>query len=266
VNHYEQKIEAKRERLEARAERLQAQGDARMKSGMDRLKAIPFGQPILIGHHSEGRDRNYRRKAVGAIDKGMELRKQAGELAARAASVGTGGISSDDPDAIVKLKVEIEAAEALQAKMIAGNKIVRKFFKASQTERVAAAMAAGFSEAAAAALFEPDCMGALGFPSYRMTNNGANIRRMKQRIEQLTRNATRVTKEEELPGGIRIVENAEANRVQLFFPGKPSGDVRSQLKASGFRWSPMEGAWQRHLTASAVYWARDLVKKLVATP
>jgi hypothetical protein len=63
MNWYEEKQEAKRERLEARAERLRQVGAAKVESGMERLRAIPFGQPILVGHHSEKRDRNYRAKA-----------------------------------------------------------------------------------------------------------------------------------------------------------------------------------------------------------
>ena len=258
MNHYEQKIEAKRERLEARAARLQAEGDARMKSGMDRLKAIPFGQPILIGHHSEGRDRNYRRKAGAAIDKGMELRQQAGEVAARAAAIGTGGVSSDDPEATQKLSEQLAELKAKQEKMVLANKLVRK-------KDVPGLLAMGYHATTVNRWVSSPVYGTkYAAYTYEIGNNNANIRRIEQRIEQLTRNATRVTKEEELPGGIRIVENAEANRVQLFFPGKPSSEVRSRLKASGFRWSPMEGAWQRHLTSSAVYWARELVTKLTA--
>lgn len=104
MNRYEWKQEQRRQRLEARADRLRAEGNARFNSGMERLRAIPFGQPILVGHHSERRDRNYRSKAVAAVDKGIALNKAAEKVAARAEAVGTGGISNDDPDAVVKLK------------------------------------------------------------------------------------------------------------------------------------------------------------------
>lgn len=48
MNAYEERQERRRERLEARAERLQREGRALVDSGMTRLRAIPFGQPILI--------------------------------------------------------------------------------------------------------------------------------------------------------------------------------------------------------------------------
>ena len=104
---------------------------------------------------------------------------------------------------------------------------------------------------------EPPCA------PYQLSNNSANIRRIEQRIEVLKRNATRETKSEDYQGVVTLVENAEANRVQLVFPGKPSAEVRAKLKSNGFRWSPSEGAWQRQLNNSAVYWARELVKQLI---
>ena len=254
MNSYEEKQERRRERLEARADRLAAEGRARIESGMDRLRAIPFGQPILVGHHSEKRDRNYRRKAGASIDKGMELQKAAADAQHRADSVGKGGVSSDDPEAVQKLQEKVEGLEKLQVKMAAANKLVRKQDRPGL-------VAMGFTEVQVESLFTPDFCGRLGFPSFELTNNSANIRRLKQRIKSLQRNASRETKETDV-GGVRLVENAEANRVQLFFPGKPSDEVRSMLKQYGFRWSPTEGAWQRQLTSSGVNSAKWVLEKL----
>ena len=44
---------------------------------------------------------------------------------------------------------------------------------------------------------------------------------------------------------LKIVNNTALKRVQLFFPDKPSDDVRSDLKAHGWRWSPRNFCWQR---------------------
>ncbi len=60
--------------------------------------------------------------------------------------------------------------------------------------------------------------------------------------------------------GVNLVQNVEANRVQLIFPGKPSADVRAELKARGFRWSPSEGAWQRHLNNAGIYQPATLME------
>lgn len=258
MNWYEQKQEARRERLEERAERLRREGDARVNSGMERLRAIPFGQPILVGHHSEKRDRNYRAKAVRSVDKGMELRQAAGEMAARAASVGLGGISSDDPEAVQKLKEELAPLKAKQERMALANKLVRK------QDRVAL-IAQGFPEKVVDLwLLTPSWGGKFrAYEPYELSNNSANIRRIEQRIEHLGRQATRVSTERTV-GAVTIIENTEINRLQFKFPGKPSAAVRAVLKGRGFRWSPSEGAWQRQLSGCHSSFAAWVLEQIEA--
>ena len=47
------------------------------------------------------------------------------------------------------------------------------------------------------------------------------------------------------PGG-KVVDSAAADRIQIFFPGKPSESVRAELKRNGFRWAPSIQAWQAY--------------------
>jgi hypothetical protein len=54
--------------------------------------------------------------------------------------------------------------------------------------------------------------------------------------------------------------DAEANRTQIIFPGKPSAEIRTKLKRAGFRWSPSESAWQRHLSEGAKWEAERVVR------
>jgi len=68
--------------------------------------------------------------------------------------------------------------------------------------------------------------------------------------------------EEKQYGDIKIVNNASENRVQIFFPGKPEDSVRSELKHSGFRWSPSNGCWQAFYNNRSKYCAELIVKKL----
>lgn len=221
MNRYEAKQEARRLRLEARADRLRQEGEGRIARARDMASVIPFGQPILIGHHSEGRDRNYRAKIRGNFEKGFEALKEADEAASRAASVGSGGISSDDPDAVAKLTEELQEREARHAAI-----------KARAHE------------------------------SWELSNSSANMRRIKLRIEQLQKAATREHKEITHSSGMRVVQNVEENRIQLFFPGKPDDATRTMLKQRGFRWSPYAGAWQRHLNNAGVYAAQEIMRKL----
>ena len=89
------------------------------------------------------------------------------------------------------------------------------------------------------------------FESYQLTNNNAEIRRVRARIEQLSKQAQQEFSGWEFDGG-RVEMNREDNRLQVFFDGKPDADTRAELKSSGFRWAPSVGAWQRQLTDNAI--------------
>lgn len=258
MNDYAARQEARKERLEKRAALCTKLANIRYTRASEMASIIPFGQPILVGHHSEGRDQRYRAKIERNWRKARELADKAKYYAERAASVGKAGISSDDPEAVTKLQEQIEKAEELQARMTAANKAVR----GNDREALAAQ---GFDALRIQALFTPDFCGRLGFPNYQLTNNSANIRRMKQRVEQLRREVNRPAEPEvETANGIRIVENKDLNRLQLFFPGKPAEEIRRNLKAHGFRWSPSEGAWQRQLHESARWAAKNVLSGILS--
>lgn len=65
---------------------------------------------------------------------------------------------------------------------------------------------------------------------------------------------------EEMINGVRIVKNSQADRLQLFFDGKPEQSMITSLKQAAFRWSPSNGCWQRQLTQNAVWAAQRLLK------
>jgi hypothetical protein len=53
----------------------------------------------------------------------------------------------------------------------------------------------------------------------------------------------------------------EDNRLQIFFPGKPSDTIRSELKCNGFKWAPSIGAWQRMRSYEAIQRAKEIVSR-----
>ena len=85
-----------------------------------------------------------------------------------------------------------------------------------------------------------------------LNNKNAEIRRIKERIAILEKNQAK-GKDEILIEGGKIVYNGEAQRLQIFFEGVPSKEVREALKAHAFKWAPTAKAWQRTLTENAKY-------------
>ena len=259
-NAYEEKQERRRERLLERADNADREASQRLGTAQRMASVIPFGQPILVGHHSETRDRNYRRKIRNNYDKSREASEKAKRLHDRAASVGKGGISSDDPEAVKKLVAKIETAEKLQGFMKRCNAAIRKRKKDGGAAFAAICDEHNLGPDTRADLLKPDSAGRIGFAPYQLSNNNANIRRMKRRVEALRAQAQDETTEQTI-GPVRIVENTEENRLQLFFPGKPSAEFRRELKRSGFRWSRYQGCRQRHRSHGATYWGRILAEK-----
>lgn len=255
LNSFEERRNARIDRLLAAAERKEKESSALLDQAHTMGDVIPFGQPILVGHHSEKRDRNYRARIESKYRKGFSLSAEAKDLARRAeAAQHNTAIFSDDPDAAEKLEEKIARLEKRQAMMKAVNKIVRKNDRAGLAEL-------GFSELAIQRLFTPDFCGRVGFPDYAITNNGANIRRLKERLQHIEKHATDETSETET-NGVKIVDNVEDNRLQMFFPGKPSDEIRAMLKSRGFRWSPTNGCWQAYRGNAATWNAQEIVKRL----
>lgn len=169
-------------------------------------------------------------------------------------SVGTGGISSDDPQAVEKLEAKLAALEKHQELMKAANVAIRM---KDPTEGDAKLAELGYTPEDIAKLREPDFCGRIGYPAYLLQNNNANIRRIRGQIEELKKRTENTPEGWEFDGG-RVVVNTTENRLQIIFDGKPDADIRTELKGEGFRWAPSQGAWQRQLTDNAMRAARRL--------
>jgi hypothetical protein len=259
------KVEAYEERRQRRVDALRTRAAKRRSEGASRQQWADHigynlnGQPILIGHHSEKRHRRLIDKMHNNMRKAIRLYDEAESLDRRAkAAESNRAISSDDPQAAQKIAARIKQLEAMQDSMKAANKIVKgKGTNEEKIERLIDLLKC--SETRAAKLLLPDWCGRVGFPNYELTNNSANIRRLKDRLETLRKQAEAEYKEQEIEG-LRIVEDPDENRVQLFFDGKPDAETIKELKMRGFRWSPSAKAWQRHLNGTAQYAAECIAK------
>ena len=171
-------------------------------------------------------------------------------------STGMGGISADDPQAVQKLEKKLESLEKSQETMKAVNAYYRKHktldgcphLLPEQLEKLKADMASSWH------------LEDKPFATWALSNNSAEIRRVKDRIKSLSQQKEIGFVGWEFDGG-KVEANTEANRLQIFFEDKPDEATREALKSNGFRWSPKAGAWQRQLTSNA-YYAADYIKAI----
>lgn len=195
-----------------------------------------------------------KEKQNAARDRNLEEWNYIQGLLDKIRSVGTGGISSDDPQAVEKLEAKLAALEKHQEMMKAANAAIRMKDPAKGDAKLAEL---GYTPEDIAKLREPDFCGRIGYPAYALQNNNANIRRIRGRIAELKKRTESTPEGWEFDGG-RVVVNTTENRLQVIFDGKPDADVRTELKGEGFRWAPSQCAWQRQLTDNAMRAARRL--------
>ena len=255
LNPYEAKKARRVERMRDRVARLARESVAAHDAARRVADVIPMGQPILVGHHSEKRHRRDLARIQGGYEKSRALHRKAEELARREDyAEANRAISSDDPDAVEKLRTKLHKIDGDRARMVAANKAVRG------PDPRAALAKLGFAGADIDNALTPDFMGRLGFPDFALRNAAGEAARLRKRIEELEKRTTTAAPPPVELVGARI-EEAE-NRVRVFFDQKPDELIRTKLKRTGFRWSPTVGAWQRHASNGAWYDAKQAVASL----
>lgn len=242
---FNERRERRIERLRQRAEKKKQNAETTFEQESRLRGIIPLGQPILIGHHSEGKDRRFRNKLDNMMRKGIALEKEGRELERRAdAAENNSAIFSDDPEAVRKLKTKIAEKEKTRGKLKNINKMIRagKWDEVPQVNREALDRQQRYSWTV-----RKDKKGIERpiYPDYVFQNLGQEIRRLKARLKKIEEMASAVNEEAGI-GEIRVLNNVDENRVQIFFPGKPADEIRSKLKRNGFRWARSVGCWQRH--------------------
>ena len=194
-----------------------------------------------------------KEKQNAARDSNMQEWQYIQGLLDKIRSTGMGGIRQDDPQAIPKLQKKLDGLEKAQETMKAVNAYYRKHgtldgcphLSPENIENLKADMASGWH-------YEKK-----PFQSWELSNNNAEIRRVRQRIESLTRASEVAYVGWEFDGG-HVEANRDQGRLQVFFDGKPEADARQQLKENGFRWAQSVGVWQRLLNDNA-YRASDRI-------
>lgn len=183
-----------RERREARAERLRGwadkhddKADAAFNSAKTVADGIPFGQPILVGHHSEGHARRDRDRIDNGMRRGVENTRKAEEMRDKADNIARAAahaIYSDDPDAAEALRAKIDKLEEERDRINAFNASCRQRKACGDTALLDDRQRADLVTIARVCSYQLRKYGQ--FPSYATTNLGGTINAAKKRLEKLT--------------------------------------------------------------------------------
>ncbi|MFI3279624.1 MAG: hypothetical protein R3Y55_03765 [Rikenellaceae bacterium] len=168
-------------------------------------------------------------------------------------------IESNDPHAVAKLQAKMECLEGHQVLMKEANAHWRKHGTMKGFKNLTDEQAEKDDEGIMSSHFAKK----VAYPSYCLTNNNASIRAIKERIKSLEAHQEEGAFEDvEFDGG-KVIGNAEASRLQFLFDDLPEDDLRTKLKANGFKWAPSQKAWQRQWTANGERAVRTILGYLV---
>ena len=171
-------------------------------------------------------------------------------------STGRGGISADDPQAVQKLEHKLADLEKSQETM----KAVNAYYRKNKTLDGCPSLTPERIKQLKASMAQQYHLEDKPYPTWALSNNSAEIRRVKSRIKDLSQKKEVGFIGWEFEGG-KVEANTDANRLQILFEEKPDEATRAELKSNGFRWSPKAESWQRQLTDNA-YYAANYVKSI----
>ena len=154
-------------------------------------------------------------------------------------------IYSNDELVIEKLQDKLKELQELQEEMKIANAYYRKNKTMKDFEELTDEKAEKWDKAILESWDKKP------YATFELSNNSGNIKNVIDRIARLEK-LKQVETEYLAVEGIEVKENKEIMRIQLFFDGKPSEEIRDLLKSNGFNWSPREKAWQRQLTENGI--------------
>jgi hypothetical protein len=248
---YAQRKAERIERLRVRAARLRVASATASANSHQIVSRIPFGQPILVGHHSERHHRNTLARAESADRKAYELHKQAHEVAIRARGAEhRRAIDSDDPDAPDKLRAKVADLERQRERMKFINAEYRRCrgnidaMQVGDAEKARVRSLLAHWEPWMGKAFKP-------FDGYALQNLGANLRRYQERLKSLEQLPAATEAIQTTYGNVTIETDTNGGRINVITPGR--NDLATAiLRGRGFCWSRMRRCWVRKLTPAAV--------------
>lgn len=194
------------EALEARLRELEAKRDTMKKANADAVKL-----PLC----------NYRAPGIVAFNRFHGTN----DLRLRQIEMGKAEYSNLHKDR--RATYVVEGSHRVRAALIAGGEMVCIFL----------------ADAKATEPPTPSTAGTKPYEDYQLTNLGAEIRRNRQRLEEVKAQQARRAEAEEAPGGVTVSPWGEdPTYCRVTFAEKPDGGVLEALRGAGFRWSA--GSWR----------------------
>lgn len=260
LNSYERRQEERRDRYEDIAIAKRRASAAAFDASHNAVAHIPFGQPILVGHHSEKRHRAVLSRSHNLMDRACNLAKTADYYDNKAEKIGNSGISSDDPDAVLKLNDKVVMLKKAHQMMLSANKIVRNK-ASSDDEKKEKLFCLGYSEKMVIEIMSTD-YSRQGFASYQLSLSNKAIKTAEERIAAINKAKTLNTDEQEFKG-FTVQCDTEDNRIVIRFPDKPDDAVRALLKRNAFKYSRSRNhAWVRKITPNALSGLKYIINNL----
>lgn len=205
---------------------------------------------------------NKKRKQVEAWDRNMKERQEIEKIKDKIISIINGKdiIKSGDADAVEKLEKKLETLEARQQMMKSANAYYKENGSLEGCHDLTDEQIAEINENMERCDWYSEKR---PFQRFELSNNSQNIRNCRKRLERLKKAKKTGTQESEDENGLyKLIENKDIMRIQFRFDGKPSDEIRTILKAHGFRWSPHNMSWQRQLNGNGKYAASQVAKKI----
>jgi hypothetical protein len=159
-----------------------ARAETELAQAEEMASLIPLGHPILMGHHSEGRDRRYRGRVDSLFTRAGADRAKAAKFERRADGIEAelaGSIYSDDPDAVEALEARIAGLVAERVRITAYNASCRR--GTPDLSLLDEGLRRGLADVQRVGMGRAD--GSL--PGYVLSNLSGNISRNRRRLEEL---------------------------------------------------------------------------------
>lgn len=218
---YEERKERKKERYQELADKSREKSQQHYDQYQRMSDAIPLGQPILTDHYSANATRRGYQRMHSQFDKSVEADNKAEYYDNKVNTIENNNSISLD---------DPQATVKLQDKL-----------KRLEHER--------------------ENIKSRPHATWELQNLGAEIRRIKKRIEQIAELEETNFNDIDFKGG-KAIHNKEVNRIQILFDDVPSEEIRNILKHRGFKWSRYEQAWQRLFNKNTIYATNRAIEEI----